>query len=70
MRLDEWMNKNEVAERYQVTPETVTRWVAAGAFPLPCKIGAGSFRWPKTTLEFYENEVRKLAEQKAKELPV
>lgn len=46
-----------LAERYQVSRQTVWRWVREGHLPKPVKIGTGSTRWPESEILKFENEV-------------
>jgi excisionase family DNA binding protein len=34
MELNEWMTVDEVAHHFRVNPETVRRWIRAGALPV------------------------------------
>ena len=55
-----FLTDKETAARYRVSPSTVWRWVQAGSFPRPLKLGAGCTRWRLEDLEEFEasREVR------------
>lgn len=43
-----------LAERYQVSRQTVWRWVREGRFPKPVKLATGSTRWPESAILKFE----------------
>lgn len=45
-----------LAERYQVSRQTIWRWVREGHLPKPVKIGTGSTRWPESEILKFEEE--------------
>lgn len=49
-----FLTDKETAARYRVSPSTVWRWVQAGAFPNPVKLGPGCTRWRLVDLETFE----------------
>lgn len=48
--MQQMIRKSELSARLGVTPRTVSRWVADGYLPPPCKIG-GIPLWAAATLE-------------------
>ena len=45
----------KVADRYDVTPMTIRRWIAAGRFPQGLKLGPGTRVWFEDELLEFEN---------------
>lgn len=48
-----------LAERYQVSRQTIWRWVREGHLPKPVKIATGSTRWPEAEIIKFESEACK-----------
>jgi predicted DNA-binding transcriptional regulator AlpA len=60
-----FFSKKTVAERYGVHPVTVMKWVRAGIFPAPVKIGQhGLCRWPEQVMAAWEKARINEAEQR------
>jgi predicted site-specific integrase-resolvase len=52
-KIQQWHSKRSVADRRDVHPRTLERWVAAGRFPPGRKIN-GRWYWCDTELEQYD----------------
>ena len=51
------LSRREVAARYGVDVQTITRWVDAGVFPQPLRILA-TLRWSIAELDTFDNTLR------------
>ncbi|PKM31576.1 MAG: AlpA family transcriptional regulator [Gammaproteobacteria bacterium HGW-Gammaproteobacteria-11] len=49
-----YLNVNEISQRYGISTSTIWRWVAAGIFPKPYKIGPAASRWHIDELQRFE----------------
>lgn len=47
-----------LAERYQVSRQTIWRWVREGHLPKPVKLATGSTRWPETEIIKFEEAAK------------
>lgn len=43
-----------LAARYQVSRQTIWRWVREGHLPKPVKLATGSTRWPESAILKFE----------------
>lgn len=46
----------DMAARYQVSRQTVWRWVREGRFPKPIRLGAAAIRWSEEDILKWEQE--------------
>lgn len=49
-----YLSDHAVADRLQVSRDTVWRWVRAGKFPPPIKLADNVTRWKVSTVEAWE----------------
>ncbi|WP_298220755.1 AlpA family transcriptional regulator [Halothiobacillus sp.] len=47
-----------LAERYQVTRQTIWRWVRENRLAKPVKLAAGSTRWTQAAVEKFEEAAK------------
>lgn len=50
-----FLTQKEIADRYKVTIDCITKWVRAGKFPKPVKLN-GATRWKLIDVEKWESE--------------
>jgi prophage regulatory protein len=50
---------NTLADRYEVSPATIWRWVRNKKFPDPVKLSPGCTRWSAETVEMHDAEREK-----------
>lgn len=51
----EWLRSRDLLRRYGISDVTLWRWVKAGRFPAPTRLGATrSLFWPRSTVEKWE----------------
>lgn len=48
------LKAQQVAEKFNVSRSTINRWVEAGRFPRPLRIGEKAVRWREKDLEDFE----------------
>jgi len=51
-----YLTDNAVADRLQVSRDTIWRWVRAGSFPPPIKLADNVTRWRVSDVEMWEAE--------------
>ncbi len=56
IRLGQLASRPTHPGRYQISPNTVWRWVREGRFPKPVKLGPGVTAWRLSDLERWESE--------------
>ena len=56
-KIERWYTKRSVAGRYDTSMKTIERWVKAGRFPKPTRMGNGRDYWADTTLEEFEKSL-------------
>ncbi|MBM4230765.1 MAG: AlpA family phage regulatory protein [Gammaproteobacteria bacterium] len=56
IRLGQLASRPEHPGRYQISANTVWRWVREGRFPKPVKLGPGVTAWRLSDLERWERE--------------
>lgn len=49
-----WFSQRTLAERYDVTPRTIQRWVKSGKLPPPTPLPSGRPGWGNTIIEANE----------------
>lgn len=57
-----FLTQKEVAARYKVTPDCITKWVRADKFPKPVKLN-GATRWKVEDLEQWESAQSQLTKK-------
>lgn len=50
----EFFSVKSLCERYNVQPITIRRWIAAGRFPQPLRIGRRKVLWPVALIQEFE----------------
>jgi len=45
-----YQTRQQVEELFQVSPATIYRWVKAGDFPKPIRLGANMVRWKSSEI--------------------
>ncbi len=55
----------DVTQRYRCTPITVRRWIAAGVFPPPLRIGRRKVLWLRADIEKFERFAADVATRKS-----
>lgn len=53
-----YLSVNQVAERFNVSPDSIWRWKRAGDFPAPVKLGGNTTRWRLSDIEEWEGQLR------------
>lgn len=49
-----YLTEKEVAVHFNVSPDSIRRWIRQGKFPKPLRIGTGTSRWRRKDIEAYE----------------
>jgi len=52
-----FLNVNQVAERYDVSTDSIWRWKRQGNFPAPVRVGPNCTRWRLSDLIEYESQL-------------
>ncbi|MEX0603838.1 MAG: helix-turn-helix domain-containing protein [Marinobacter sp.] len=50
----QYLSDKHISERYEVSRQTVWRWVREGKFPAPLKLGPNCTRWKLSDVEAWE----------------
>lgn len=61
--MNQFLSAAQLAERYNVNPATVWRWVNRGYLPKPVKLSPGCTRWRRDDIERRDAELGKSAAQ-------
>lgn len=48
-----YLTDKEVASHFNVSTDSIRRWIREGHFPKPMRIGTGTSRWLRTDIEAY-----------------
>lgn len=54
MKTEPFYTVKALCERYGVRPMTIRRWIAAGIFPAPLRIGRRKVYWPVQVIRQHE----------------
>lgn len=49
-----WVSRSAVRKRYGTSDSSISRWVKAGMFPKPKRIGANTDRWDGVELDEHD----------------
>lgn len=60
IRIKQLATTPSVTGRYPVSATTIWRWVAAGKFPKPVKLGAGVTAWDTAELDAFDAGIAKV----------
>ncbi len=55
-----YLTTGRIARRYEKTPRTIDRWLAAGLFPKPDLVIRGKRYWSAQTVDRFDNEQKAL----------
>lgn len=53
-----FLSVDQVAKRYNVSTDSIWRWVRIKTFPSPFRIGTGITRWRRADVEQYDSTLR------------
>ena len=53
-----YLTDKEVAAYFNVSTDSIRRWIHEGCFPRPMRIGTGTSRWLRTAIEAYEKSLQ------------
>ena len=53
-----FLSVDQVAKRYNVSTDSIWRWVRNKNFPSPFRIGAGITRWRRADIEQHDSTLR------------
>ena len=48
-----YLTDKDVAAHFNVSTDSIRRWIREGHFPKPMRIGTGTSRWLRTEIEAY-----------------
>lgn len=55
--LQRYLTEAEVAARFNISTDSIRRWIRNGQFPKPVRIGKGTSRWRLADIEAYEADL-------------
>ncbi len=53
-----FLSVEQVAKRYDVSTDSIWRWVRQKKFPSPVRVGAGTTRWRRADLNEHDGALR------------
>lgn len=56
-----YVRDTQLADRYDVTRQTIWRWAREGRFPAPAQLTPGTVRWRLDEVEAWERQRREVA---------